>query len=140
MTSRRRRDPSTESWDEPAPLIAVPVYEPVRCNDNSLRFYGYAIDAGNIVPDVDCHWDFGDGTTGDGCIIEHSFPSLVNVTLTVSDPVSGATGSYVETGVIGPPSFDASLDVIGSGLALSWMQRRVLTCHRYRSRSNRRTR
>jgi hypothetical protein len=115
---------SGSGTDEEAPsedmLSALFLYEPVTCDDHSVRFYGKAVDASSTIVDpLLCHWDFGDGTEDDGCIIQHSMPSAANVVLTVRDPVTGATGHYEEV-VEGPLSFDASLDVTGLGLSISW--------------------
>jgi hypothetical protein len=112
--------PSEEPPNEDAPtLFAGFIYDPASCDDHSVRFYGHASDGSSNFLDVVCHWDFGDGTTGDGCMIEHPLPSPSNVVLTVFDPVSGATGRFEEV-VTGPLSFDASFDVTSSGLSISW--------------------
>jgi probable HAF family extracellular repeat protein len=61
-----------------------PQFPPKR---TPLSFWG----TGSTDPDgdeiVNCRWDFGDGTTGVGCVVSHTYPDALNytVTLVVSD-------------------------------------------------------
>ncbi len=72
-------------------------------------------------PDGDianCTWDFGDGTTGHGQTVNHTYTALgtYNITLTVTDD-DGDTDSYIKSVVIKAPSKDED-GTPGFGLAL----------------------
>jgi hypothetical protein len=83
--------------------------------------YGYA--DGTPVQNPNCRYDFEDGTSVDTCFALHSFPTSQVVSFTVEDPATGAV-AHGEDAVIGPASFEVTLDVTGyyfeNGPALAW--------------------
>lgn len=94
--------------------------EPIACADHSLLFQAFVFHSdGSRDFDATCQFQFADGRTLDGCAITASVPDLENVTLVATDIVIGASLTDAQQ-VSGPPSFDASLDVSASGMAISW--------------------
>jgi hypothetical protein len=118
--------PAQPSESENA-LSASFVAAPAACDSNEVSFEAASIYAdGTVVSNPVCHYDFGDGTFGDSCSARHSYslgfgnyvPSA-NVTLTVTDPASGATATYSDL-VLPPGNFDAYLNASSDGLTISY--------------------
>lgn len=74
---------------------------------------------GTVVENPICQFTLEDGTTLDGCVAVPALPTAQNVVLTVTDPATGATGTYEQV-VIGPGSFDATLEAHASDHAIHW--------------------
>jgi hypothetical protein len=94
---------------------------PASCDNGGLSFEGaYSYADGSPVSNPICHYDFGDGTSAATCDAVHLFAAPpANVTFTVTDPATGATGSFADT-VIPPGVFDAWLIPSTDGLSISW--------------------
>ena len=79
----------------------------------------FSYEDGTYVEHPFCHFVLQDGTVIDSCYEHHSFPTAQNVTLTVTDLDTGATGQD-EQGVQGPGTLDVTLDVASDGLSILW--------------------
>jgi len=104
-----------------ATLFAFFISSPGSCADHTENLEGHwgYTDGRPLPNNIECRYDFGDGTSEDTCFATHSFPAAQVVTFTVTDLDTGATASSSEA-VIGPRSLDATLDVTTSGLSISW--------------------
>jgi hypothetical protein len=123
-------DSDSDSADTPvtdAALTASFTASPASCDTYSVAFASaYAYADGTTVANPICHYDFGDGTSGDTCTAVHSYvtgpgnwQAVANVTLTVTDPATGATATYTDI-VIPPGNFDIGLTATSDGLSISW--------------------
>jgi hypothetical protein len=110
-----------------AAISASFVAAPAACDSAEVSFEAASTYSdGTAIANPICRYDFGDGTFGDSCSVVHSYvdgpgsslPSA-NVTLTVTDPATGATATYTDI-VIPPGNFDAFLNASSDGLTISW--------------------
>jgi hypothetical protein len=108
-------------------LTASFVTTPAACDSAEVSFEATtAYSDGTPVASPVCHYDFGDGTSGDSCSAVHSYATgpgdsltNANVTLTVTDAATGATATFTDV-VLPPGNFDASLNASSDGLTISW--------------------
>ena len=108
-------------------LSASFVAAPAACDSAEVSFEATsAYSDGTAVANPVCRYDFGDGTFGDSCSAVHSYATgpgnsltTANVTLTVTDPATGATATYTDL-VLPPGNFDAFLFASSDGLTISW--------------------
>lgn len=97
-----------------APPLAAAGADHVGCPGVSIRF----ADAGSRDPDGDITqrvWDFGDGSSAQGAVVEHSYakPGVYPVTLAVTDNSASqcaTTTDILKVAVHAPPSADAGPD------------------------------
>jgi len=78
----------------------VAVFDLVTFDASSSKLYGAACDA-----NCSYAWDFGDGTTGSGQIVQHVFQTggVMTVTLTVTSPL-GTSAVATKSVLVGPPT------------------------------------
>lgn len=96
----------------PTPVIEAPTIMPVG---NAIRFdgSGSSFEGGGI---TGWHWDFGDGETADGAVVEYSYtqPGVYRVTLTVDgnaeDPGCRAISTHQFITINAPPTAVAGED------------------------------
>lgn len=85
-------------WYPPPPAGCYNTFYYDKTDTATLTFYGDAFMNGMVVSDIsDFQWDFGDGTTGTGQTVSHTFPTDSNqvvftVCLTTFTPAANANG------------------------------------------------
>jgi hypothetical protein len=113
------------------PLSASFQTSPASCADHAVNIEGiFEYADGTPVSNPICHYDLGDGTSADTCSVRHSYAFgtlgeyrvFADVTLTVTDPATGATATRTEV-VFPPGNFDAFLIPSTDGLSISWEAR-----------------
>lgn len=107
--------------ETPAPALTVGfAVRMLDCNThNALLTAQASYPDGTVVANPVCRFTLEDGTTFDGCLAAPALPTAQNVVLTVTDPATGASGSYQQV-VQGPGSFDATFEAYASDHAIHW--------------------
>jgi hypothetical protein len=115
--------PSTTSVATPETPASLTVRFTVRmedCNTHNALLTAQALyPDGTAVANPICQFTVADGTTFDGCLAAPALPTAQNVILTVTDPATGASGSYQQV-VQGPGTFDTTFEAYASDHAIHW--------------------
>ncbi|NOQ73173.1 MAG: PKD domain-containing protein [Crocinitomix sp.] len=93
----------------PTPVVSFSIDDYQICAPQAVTFHNTSTPTG-----VNCHWDFGDGSTGDACdLVSHNYSAgIFDVTLTVesSDGCSASITYYDYIELVQPPVADFTVD------------------------------